>query len=51
MVGKYNGYWIPDNESDKERGNIIWTDEKYIYAVEGYLSKRELLKIAESVKE
>lgn len=50
MIKNSEGYFIPDNALDEEKGNLVWEDGRYLYIIVGNFTKEELVKIAETVK-
>ena len=50
MIENVKGYFIPDDTQDKERGNLVWEDGKYLYMIAGDLTKEELIRMAETIK-
>lgn len=50
MIENVKGYFIPDNVLDEKKGNLVWEDGKYLYIIEGNLTKEELIRMAETIK-
>ena len=50
MIENVKGYFIPDDELDGERGNLVWEDGKYLYIIGGDFTKEELVRMAETIK-
>ena len=50
MIENVKGYFIPDDELDGERGNLVWEDGKYLYIIGGDFTKEELIRMAETIK-
>lgn len=50
MIENVKGYFIPDDELDEERGNLVWEDGKYLYIIGGDFTKEELVRMAETIK-
>lgn len=50
MIENVKGYFIPDDELDGERGNLVWEDRKYLYIIGGDFTKEELVRMAETIK-
>ena len=50
MIESVKGYFIPDNVLDEKKGNLVWEDGKYLYIIEGNLTKEELIRMAETIK-
>lgn len=51
MIENAKGYFIPDDVLNEERGNLVWEDGKYLYLIAGDLTKEELIRMAETIKQ
>lgn len=49
-IGEYNGIYIDYSNNEQLISCVIWDNGDYIFQLEGFLSKDEIITIAESVK-